>query len=168
MILALIAAAHADPDVLRLSTARVGASVGTPGVSTALWFGDQGLAASLSAANVGVYAAARTPIQSGWRAGVGAGLVVPFATPGLAIETTAWFGPTWRGRWADVGVDLVAPAAVSIFDGTARVGARLDPRLGVHFGAWSVSASGGAGVVQATDAGWALDLRTALALGWDG
>ena len=66
------------------------------------------------------------------------------------------------------GLQLVAPATVSTPDRTARIGARLDPTVGVHFDAWSLSVSAGGGVVESTDAGWALDLRAALGLGWDG
>ncbi len=168
MILALLAVVRADPDVLRLPSARLGVSVGTPGASAALWFGDRGIAVAGSSANVGVFAAMRTPIRSGWRAGCDGGLVSPLASPGLAVEADGWFGVMWRGRWADLGVDLVAPAAISLLDGAARVGARLDPRAGVHIDAWTLSLSSGAGIVQATGAGWALDLRAAISLGWEG
>lgn len=165
MILLLVGAALADPDAVRVPTAGLAASVGSPGFSGVGWFGDQGIGAAVGG-SVSVFGAARTPVRSGWGAGLTFGVAVPLADPTLALETSAWIGPAWHGRWLDLGVDLVVPAAASPFAGVARFGARVEPRLGVHLRGVAVSVSGGAGIVESTDSGWAMDLRAAVGFGY--
>lgn len=165
MLLAAVTAAWADPDVTRVPAEAVAASVGSPGVSAMVWWGQQGLGVGWGAGALSAFAAARTPIRTGWGAGVTAGLAVPVADPGLAIETAGWIGPSLHGRHVDLGLDLVVPAAASVTDGVARVGVRLEPRVGAHFGWLLVSLSGGGGVLVATDSGWAMDLRATVGIG---
>lgn len=169
MILALIPLAAADPDVLRVPAAHVALQVGAPEQSAVVWFGAGGVAVSASGDHAGAYAAVRTsPHGSGWDAGAAAGLVVPFVSPSPSAEAVGWFGPRHRGRWLDLELALVAPFAVRPQDAQAAIDGRLDGRVGAHFGAFTVSVMGAAGLRWASDASWTTDLRAGVGLGWDG
>lgn len=152
MIAVLVAVAWADPVAARLPGAdglEVTAVIrsDTAG-SVAVWDGARGAGIEASARAAGAWVGLRRAGTTGPRAGLTAGLVVPFAAPTVALTAAPWVGfgrAGERGLWT---VGLAAPVAIRVAP-TPRIEVPLllEAGGGATFGRVSVAAGLSAGAV---------------------
>ena len=116
MIALLVAAAWADPVAARLP-GDDGREVSVvmrsdTAASAAFWDGGRGLGVDVSARSAGAFVGLRR--TEGPRAGITAGIAVPFASPTLALTASPWVGLGNTGARAFWTVGLAAPAALRL------------------------------------------------------
>lgn len=174
-MISLISAALAEPLALRAPLDGVVVVGGLPQVGAGYWIGDhygvsvgydiRGYTADL--AGGARWTLTRADSGFGVDAGVGAGVVLPFAGLRPAVEVAPWIGAGWRRpKWHFV-VDVAVPAAAAIGPGSAlRLPIVLEPWTGVTLGSWSVTAGAGLGGVVVPGEIPAVLMRWQLGLGW--
>lgn len=175
MIVALVAAALADPLALRAPGSdrapdaaawSVAASGGS--LSAGAWLPASNLGFALegdvAGGPVGTSVAYRTRLRTQTDFGVdlvgAAGLLVPLVDPGVVVALTPSATVGWRGRVGDATLGLVTPMAIRVApDPAFSVPIRLEPWFGVHAGPVTVGAGAAAAFVVTPGTLWAVDLR---------
>lgn len=174
-MIALIAAAWADPVILRQPPGTLAASAGPADIAVGGWVGRTGVALDLhSGVTLGLSIGttqdlSRSDKGFGARVTIAGGLALPTLDPGLVVQVVPGILAGWQKPRGHFEVGLVAPAAV-------RAGPGADARLpllaeaqGSHwFGMVRVGAHAGVGnaysYLSPAEIAWSAGVDVAVAL----